>query len=319
PQKRSIEEVSEFLNLPAKKFIKTLFYQADEEVIAILVRGDRNINEIKLQRLHPANIMEMASAESVKNVSGCIPGFVGPVGLKNIKIYADEEIKTIVNAVCGANEENYHIKNVQPGRDFEVFAYGDLRLIEEGELCPRCHSKLKSARGIEVGQVFKLGTKYSKALEAKYIDENGKENLMVMGCYGIGISRTVAAAVEQNHDKDGIIWPMSIAPYQVIVTPVKVKDEIIWSKAFKIYQALEEKGVEVILDDRDERAGVKFKDADLIGIPIRVTLGKKYIEENVIEVKLRSEKEVQIINKDDIISHIMDILDKERDNIKQYC
>jgi prolyl-tRNA synthetase len=314
PGKTTIEEVSAFLALPPHKLIKTVFYQTDDEVIVALVRGDRTINEIKLQKLHSTLTLEMASSEKIKELTGTIPGFVGPVGLKNVKVYADEEIRTMVNAVCGANTENYHLINVQPNRDFAVYAYGDLRFIEEGEPCPHCHAVLKSARGIEVGQVFKLGTKYSEALGAKYVDEKGKENLMVMGCYGIGVSRTLAAAVEQNHDDNGIIWPFSIAPYHVVIIPVSVREKILWDKAVEIYEKLQEKGVEVILDDRDERAGVKFKDADLIGYPLRITVGKKYKERNELELKLRSSKEISFINENEIINAVMDILTKELKN-----
>jgi prolyl-tRNA synthetase len=310
PSQTTIEEVAGFLKIPAHKLIKTLFYQADQEIIAALVRGDRMINEIKLQKLHPALTLEMASAEKVKEITGCRPGFVGPVSLKNIKIYADEEIKTMVNAVCGANEEGYHLINVQPHQDFNVFAYGDLRMSEAGEACPHCHAALKTARGIEVGQVFKLGTKYSEALGAKYSDEQGQEKLMVMGCYGIGISRTMAAAVEQNYDDEGIIWPIAIAPYHVVIIPVSIKDDLLWEKSLEIYRALREKGIEVILDDRDERAGVKFKDADLIGYPIRLTVGKKFKEEEKIELKLRGDQAVRFVSTQEIIMVIMDILAK---------
>ncbi|MGI6587778.1 MAG: proline--tRNA ligase [Peptococcia bacterium] len=308
PNQMTIEDVSEFLNVPEQKLIKTLFYQADEEIIVVLVRGDRTINEIKLQKLHPALNLEMASAEKIKEITGSCPGFVGPIDLKNIKIYADEEIKTMVNAVCGANEEGYHLINVQPQRDFTVFAYGDLRMCEAGEPCPYCHAALKKARGIEVGQVFKLGTKYSEALGAKYNDEKGQEKLMVMGCYGIGISRTMAAAVEQNYDEEGIIWPVSIAPYHVVIIPVSVKDDLLWQESLGIYKKLQEKGVEVILDDRDERAGVKFKDADLIGYPIRLTVGRKFKEEKKIELKLRDDKVVRFIDNQEIIKMVVDIL-----------
>ncbi|HHZ17443.1 MAG TPA: proline--tRNA ligase [Peptococcaceae bacterium] len=296
PDQTTIAQVTEFLKLPPQKFIKTLFYQADDELIVALVRGDRNLNEIKLQKLHRALNLELASAEKVKELTGSQPGYVGPVGLKKVKIYADEEIRTMVNAVCGANEEGYHLINVQPEKDFQVFAYGDLRFIEAGEPCPRCRAALQSARGIEVGQVFKLGTKYSQALEAKYVDENGKENLMVMGCYGIGVSRTMAAAVEQNHDEHGIIWPLSIAPYHVVIVPVAVEDEVLWEESVKIYQELQKRKIEVVLDDRDERPGVKFKDADLIGYPIRVTVGKKFKEEGKVELKLRHEKDIRFLD-----------------------
>jgi len=277
-------------------------------VIIALVRGDRMINEVKLLHLHPALSLEMASAEKIKEITGCIPGFVGPIGLKNIKIYADEEIKTMVNAICGANEEGYHLINIQPNQDFTVFAYGDLRMIEEGETCPRCKAILKMARGIEVGQVFKLGTKYSEALGAKYNDEQGKEQLMVMGCYGIGVSRTMAAAVEQNYDSDGIVWPIALAPFHVVIVPVSLKDELLWEKSLEIYRELEKEGIEVIIDDRNERAGVKFKDADLIGYPIRLTVGKKFKEEGKIELKLRGDSEVKFVGIKELNALIKEIL-----------
>ncbi|MCR4440933.1 MAG: proline--tRNA ligase [Peptococcaceae bacterium] len=310
PGKSNIDEVAAFLKVPARKLIKTLLFLVDGELIAVLARGDRTVNEIKVQRLHPSLTFEMAPAERIREAAGCEPGYVGPVGLKErgVKVYADEEVRTMNNAVCGANEENYHLLNVVPGRDFKVTAYADLRQIEEGECCPACGAVLSSARGIEVGQIFKLGTKYSSALKANYVDENGKENLIVMGCYGIGISRTMAAAVEQNHDEDGIIWPVAIAPYHAVVIPVSISDDRMWQAAVEIYDSLAKSGVEVVLDDRDERAGVKFKDADLIGYPLRITVGKKLLEENVLEVKKRQEKNVSFVQRNDIIDYVKDIL-----------
>lgn len=303
PGKATIEAVSDFLQLPAQKLIKTVFYQADEQTIAVLVRGDRTINEIKIQKIHPSLTLEMATPDRILQITGCEPGYVGPVNLldKSIRIYADEEIKTITNGVCGANEPGYHLVNVQPGRDFTVDQYADLRLIEEGEPCPKCGAVLHSARGIEVGQVFKLGTKYSKALQATYIDDKGQENEIVMGCYGIGISRTMAAAVEQNYDENGIIWPWAIAPYQVVIIPVSAGDKAIWQAAVDLYEEMTAAGLEVILDDRDERAGVKFKDADLIGYPLRVTIGKKFLQDDLLEVKERCKKEPVFMKKEDIL------------------
>jgi len=310
PNKTSIEDVAGFLAVSPRKLIKTLFYQADDEVIAVLVRGDRAVNEIKIQRIHPSVTFEMASAEKIIEITGCEPGYVGPAGLfeKGIKIYADEEIRTLINAVCGANEVNYHLINVTVGRDFSVTQFADLRMIEVGEPCPKCGAVLNMARGIEVGQVFKLGTKYSKALQANYVDEKGQENNIVMGCYGIGVSRTMASAVEQNHDENGIIWPLQIAPYQVIIVPVSVTDEKQRQAAEQLYQELTKIGVEVVLDDREERAGVKFKDADLIGYPIRITIGKKFIENGQVEIKKRSEKEASLVLYHDIIESVKSIL-----------
>lgn len=308
PGTTTIDQVSSLLKIPSKKIIKTLFYQADDEVIVVLIRGDRTFNEIKLQRVHPSLTMEMAAAEKIKEITGSEPGYIGPVGLKNITIYADEEVRTMTNAVCGANQKDVHFINANPGRDFKVDHYADLRMIEEGESCPKCGSVLKHARGIEVGQVFKLGTKYSKSLNAKYIDEMGQEKLIVMGCYGIGVSRTMAAAVEQNSDQDGIIWPFSIAPFHVVIVPVAVNDPFIWDEAVNLYEELTKEGIETVLDDRDERAGVKFKDADLIGYPIRITLGKKSLAEGKVEVKLRNDKELKFVNKNGIIDYIKGLI-----------
>lgn len=309
PGKTTIEEVASYLQLTADKLLKTLFYQADDELIAVLVRGDRTVNDIKVQKVHPSLVLEMAPAERIREATGCEPGFVGPVGLApDIKVYADEEVKTMVNAVCGANKADHHLLNVLPGRDFRVTAYADLRLIEEGEPCPQCGAVLNMARGIEVGQVFKLGTKYSQALKACYTDENGQTKGIVMGCYGIGVSRTMAAAVEQNHDENGIIWPVAIAPYQVVIVPVSVSDERVFDAARRLYDELIENGLEAVLDDRDERAGVKFKDADLIGYPLRITLGRKYLEENLLEIKKRREKEPSFVARNDIIRYIKEYL-----------
>ncbi|KJS23455.1 MAG: prolyl-tRNA synthetase [Clostridiaceae bacterium BRH_c20a] len=289
PNIKTIEQLTGFMNIDSKKCIKTLFYQADEQVIAVLIRGDRNINEIKVQKVHPCYNLQFASEEKVEEITGCKIGFVGPVGLKNIPVYADLEIKGLVNAICGANEVPYHLNNVNSERDFRVNGYFDFRFAEPGEPCPKCGSHLEITRGIEVGQVFKLGTKYSTALNATYLDENGKENLIVMGCYGIGVTRTMAAAVEQNYDDDGIIWPMSIAPYHVVIIPISTKDKDHMEISEKLYKELTQQGIEVVLDDRNERPGVKFKDADLIGFPIRLTIGKKSVNEGLIEYKLRTE------------------------------
>jgi prolyl-tRNA synthetase len=309
PNATTIEMIAALLKTPPQKIIKTLFYKVDGEIVVALVRGDRTINEIKLQRLAAVDLLEMASFEEVKNATGTEPGYVGPLGLveKGIKVFADHEVKTMVNAVCGANKTQYHYVNVQPGRDFKVTAYVDIRLIEAGETCPQCSSVLHSARGIEVGQVFKLGTKYSRALEAKYVDENGAEQYMVMGCYGIGVSRTMAATVEQNNDPEGIVWPLSIAPYHAVIIPVAINDVAIKEAAEELYRELWQCDVETVLDDRSERAGVKFKDADLIGYPIRLTIGKKFTEEGLIEIKLRQDKIVSFIKRDDIIDYIKDI------------
>ncbi len=305
PDVKTINEVAEFLEVKPEKCIKTLFYKADEELIVVLIRGDRTINEIKVQKVHPCYNLELASEEEIKNITGALPGSVGPIGLKNIKIYADLEIEHIINGVCGANEDDYHYINVN-ATDYQVEGYYDLRLIEMDDKCPKCNGQLQSARGIEVGQVFKLGTKYSESLKAKFLDVNGKEKPIHMGCYGIGVSRTLAAAVEQHNDENGIIWPKAIAPYLVTVIPVNNKDSQQMEYAEKIYTELHAKGIEVILDDRNERAGVKFKDADLIGFPIRITVGKKAIEEGIVEYKLRKESTVEEISMAEAIKKVVE-------------
>jgi prolyl-tRNA synthetase len=296
PGAKTIEEVCKFLNINSNRLIKTLVYRADDKLVVALVRGDRELNEIKLLNLLGEVVsLDMASAGDVKELCGSETGYVGPVGLKDVEIIADTEVALLVNAVCGANQDGYHLTGVNPDRDFEIHRVADLRMIEPGEPCPKCGVSLVSARGIEVGQVFNLGTKYSEKLRATFLDENGKEQVMVMGCYGIGVTRTMAATIEQHNDQDGIKWPMAIAPFQVIVVPVNVKDEAIVPTAESLYKELNDLGVEVIIDDRNERPGVKFKDADLVGYPIRVTVGSKTLQEGNVEVKFRRDGRVELI------------------------
>ncbi len=295
PGKRTIEEVTAFLNIEPARLIKTLIYQTEDQTVAALVRGDREINEVKLQNLLGSLQLFMADERTVMEHTGAAPGFAGPIGLKGIRIVADKEITMMRNAVTGANKTDVHYINVNPGRDFVWDQVTDIRLVKKGEPCPRCDGKLEEARGIEVGQIFKLGTKYSKAMGAKFLDENGHEQLMVMGCYGIGVSRTVAAAIEQNHDQDGIIWPMSIAPFHAVVIPVSTKDEEQMKMAESIYDSLRKLGIEAIIDDRNERPGVKFKDADLIGYPLRIVVGAKALEDGTIEIKHRRNGNVQTV------------------------
>jgi len=287
PDVRTIEEVCAFLNVTPDDVVKTLIFVADGKPIAALIRGYEEINEIKLKNYLGCDELEMATDDIVYEVTNSPKGFAGGIGIK-ADVIADYSLTNMKNFVMGANKENYHIKNCNMGRDFKVKGFGDLRMITESDVCPRCQSPVKFARGIEVGHVFKLGTKYSQAMNATFLDKDGKEKYMIMGCYGIGIGRTAAACIEQNNDGDGIIWPMAIAPYHVIVTPVNINDDEISHVAGELYDGLLKKGVEVILDDRDERAGVKFKDADLIGIPIRVTIGSKKLKEGKVEVRFRS-------------------------------
>lgn len=311
PGAKTIDEVAELLKLSPEKLVKTLVYLSDDEAVVALVRGDREINEIKLQNLLGSVQLVMADERTVQEVTGADTGFAGPVGLKKVRIIADKEVVLMKNAVTGANKTDAHLLNVNPGRDFNPDQVADIRIVRGSEPCPRCSGTLIEARGIEVGQVFKLGTKYSKALNAKFLDENGKEQLMVMGCYGIGISRTVAASIEQNHDNDGIIWPMPIAPYHAIVVPVSSKDEEQMKIAEAFYDELNKLGVETILDDRNERPGVKFKDADLIGYPLRIVVGSKAVSEGVVEIKHRRSGNVETISVQNAVQHIRKIVEDE--------
>ena len=294
PDMKSIEEVSSFLRVAPRDIVKTMIYSADGNPVAVLVSGDEEVNEIKVKNYLNCDVLEMATDEVIHKVTGAPRGFAGAIGIK-VKIIADYSLSNMTNFVMGANKEDYHVKNVNIGRDLAVAAFADLRIARSTDLCARCGRALKFARGIEVGHVFKLGTKYSKAMKAQYLDKNGKERYMIMGCFGIGVGRTVAAAIEQNHDENGIVWPVPLAPYQVIITPVNVNDEKIKKMSVQLYEALQQRGIEVILDDRDERAGVKFKDADLIGIPLRVTVGQKLLIEGVLEVKIRRTGEVKML------------------------
>ena len=307
PGASTIDQISKFLGVEPKDCIKTLLYVADGEPVAALVRGDHELNEIKLKKLLQCTDLDLADEETIFSVTKAKTGFAGPVGL-SIPRYADYAIEHMVNAVVGANTDDHHTINVNLNRDFQVTAFADLRETQPGDPCPRCSSILEGARGIEVGQVFKLGTKYSDAMGATFLNENGKETPLVMGCYGIGVGRTVAAVIEKHYDEDGIIWPLAIAPYQVIVVPVSMKDEAQATAAQNLYEELRNDGVEVILDDRNERPGVKFKDADLIGFPIRVTIGSKSLENGEMEITWRKTKERQSLPIQDVVPAIKNFL-----------
>ncbi len=289
PRKKSVPDVARFLKLPTDRFIKTLIYKVDgKELVAVLLRGDHEMNELKLQKFLACDEVSLADEGEVQSKTGLVPGFLGPVGLK-LKIVADHAVEGMQGAVTGANQADHHLVEVDQARDFTVSAYADLRTAMPGDACPRCDSgKLERYRGIEVGQIFYLGTKYSEVMKAKFLDAEGKERPIEMGCYGIGITRLMAAAIEQNHDENGIIWSMPLAPFQVILLPINYKDKAIQEAADTLYNELLEKGIEVLLDDRDERPGVKFKDADLIGIPLRVTIGAKGLQKGSVEVRRRS-------------------------------
>ena len=286
PGKRTIEEVSSFLAIDPATLIKTLLFETSVGDVAVLVSGAHEVNEIKVKNHLGAEYVRLAGEERVRQVTGAPSGFAGPVGL-SVRTIADLSVRSIASGATGANEKDAHLVDVVPGRDFVPEAYADLRMVREGDTCPRCAGALRFSRGIEVGHVFRLGTKYSEAMRAVYLDEGGKERVTVMGCYGIGVGRTAAAAIEQNHDDDGIVWPISIAPFEVAVIPVNVKQADVLAAAERVAEDLDARGVEVFFDDREERPGIKFKDADLTGIPVRITLGEKNVAAGFGEVRDR--------------------------------
>ncbi|MDF2874211.1 MAG: proS 1 [Sporomusa sp.] len=314
PGTKSIADVSQLLGISPEKTIKTLAYSTDTGTIVLaLVRGDHEVNEIKLLNKVGCIQLELANDDAISSILQSSAGYIGPVGLdgkENIIIVADGTVMNMYNAVCGANKRDKHFVNVNPGRDIKPTIVADIRLIQENDPCPRCSEPVKTARGIEVGQVFKLFTKYSTSLQATFIGEDGKERPMVMGCYGVGVSRTMAAAVEQNYDQNGIIWPVPIAPYHAVVIPVSIKDEAQKILAEKIYGELCAQGVETIFDDRNERPGVKFKDADLIGYPLKITVGPKAISDNLIEVKVRRTSETLYFDPKNYLEGIKELLAK---------
>lgn len=302
PNIRTIEELTSFFNTSAKKFAKTLIFNADGKIVAVMVRGDREVNETKVSNdLGGIAQLEMASAEDVFKATNAAIGFAGPIGIKIDELLVDEEVANMYNFIVGANETGFHLENANYGRDFEG-KVGDYRNITIGEKCPACGSEITIARGTEVGHIFKLGTKYSETMKATFMDENGKDKPFVMGCYGIGVTRTMASVIEQHHDEYGITWPLELAPYHVSIIPVNIKDEEQMEVAEKLYNELRAVGVEALLDNRNERAGVKFKDSELIGIPMRITVGKK-IGDGEIEFKLRT-KEVEVIRVEDVINKV---------------
>jgi prolyl-tRNA synthetase len=309
PNAKTVEEVTAFLNVPAKKLVKTLLYKADGEVVAAMIRGDRQINEIKLKNFLKCTDLEMADAPTVEKITGAKVGFAGPVELKNVKIVADEEIPRMRNFVTGANQDDYHFINVNVGRDVKIDSVSEIRNAQTGEKCPRCKKGiLVTAKGIEVGNTFMLGTKYSESLGATFIDEDGREKPFIMGSYGIGITRTAQAAVEKFHDEAGIIWPASIAPLSVEILPLNVNDEKQREVAFQIYQKMKEKNIDVLIDDRDERAGVKFNDADLVGLPLRINVGEKGLKKNEVEIVVRRTKEVISVKPEETLEKCLELL-----------
>ncbi len=312
PGKGSIEDVSAFLNLSPQHFVKTLIYLADGKPVAALVRGDRTVNEVKLKKVLGATELLMASETVVRDVTGAPVGFAGPVGIK-IAVWCDAEVRPMTDFVVGANEADVHYRGVNMPRDFAPVSFVDIRQAAPGDRCPRCaEGTFKGYRGIEVGHVFFLGKKYSEPMKANFLDADGHEKPMVMGCYGIGVTRIAAAAIEQHHDKDGIVWPMPIAPYEVTLLSLQGDDPNLRAVCDKLYAELEAAGIEVLYDDRDERPGVKFKDADLVGIPWRIALGKKGLAEGIVEVKARRSPEVQKVKLDEAVAFIVARVQQER-------
>jgi prolyl-tRNA synthetase len=291
PGQRTVREVAAFLSLPPERFIKTLLYITDRgPAVAALVRGDHDLSEVKLRNAVAADAVVLADEGTVAKVTGAPVGFAGPIGLK-VHIVADAALRGIRGAVTGANEPDHHLVNVDQERDLPKVEFADLRVAQAGDGCPRCDGVLESHRGIEVGNIFYLGTKYSVPMGATYLDAEGQARPIVMGCYGIGITRTAAAAIEQHHDGDGILWPVSLAPAHVYLMPVNVKDARLVETSEKLYRELRDAGLEVLLDDREERPGVKFKDADLLGLPLRLTVGAKSLERGQVEWKPRRQRE----------------------------
>lgn len=303
----AVDDLSKLLQVEPKQIIKTMIYVADGNPVAVLISGAYDVNEVKLKRALNCDQLELADAETISDVTKAPVGFAGPVGL-SIPIYADYSVVPIVNGVSGANKKDAHLRNVNIERDYTPTKIFDLREARAGERCARCGKTLEEARGTEVGQVFYLGTKYSLPMKACFLDQDGVEKPFVMGCYGIGVSRTVAAIIEQHHDEDGICWPVSVAPFSVVVVPVSYKDEDQRTAAEQVYQDLAEAGIEVLLDDRDERPGVKFKDADLIGYPLRITVGPKHLAEGNVEIRIRSSKEVKVAPIADVVAQVRTLL-----------
>lgn len=313
PNASSIEAVADMLNLPLHKTIKAVVFSIDGKVVLAIVRGDHEVNEVAVQHAVLGSVEpEMATSEELEKV-GLTAGFISPVGLQQTDEFAivvDESVMETYNVCGGANKKDAHYVNINPKRDFNVedIIVAPIRLITKDDVCPKCGGALEHAKGIEVGQVFKLGTKYSEALQATFLDQNGRPNPMIMGCYGIGVSRTLAAAIEQYHDENGIIWPRSIAPFEAVIVPINAKDEALMSTSQTIYTALQNAGVDVLLDDRKDRAGVKFKDADLIGYPLRITVSKNTLENNEVEIQIRKSGEALPCAIDSVADKVTELL-----------
>jgi len=307
PEKRTVEEVTQFLHVPSRDLIKTLIFESDKGCVAALVRGDHEISERKMRIVFGAQELQLAGERKVEEVTRSPKGFAGPIGL-TIPVIADLDIQGMVNFVTGGNEKDTHLIDVNAGRDFQVTQFADIRSFTQGDRCPLCGEETRTDKGIEVGHTFKLGTKYSKTMGATYLDDQGKEREFVMGCYGIGVGRTVASAIEQSYDANGIIFPMPIAPFHVLLLPVNIKMDLLRETSEQIYQELLDQQVEVLFDDREETPGVKFKDADLLGIPLRITLGEKNLKKGLVEIKTRKTGDVALVKKEEAVLKIKEMI-----------
>ena len=311
PGTKSIEDVARLLGLPTSSLVKTLVFQTEEGCVMVLLRGDRQANEVKIKNFLGVQNLEMLEDAKFQDVVGGPPGYCGPVGANKLRVVADRSLEGKKNWIVGANASDKHLRNANVGRDFDLSEFSDFTTVETGDPCPRCGTGLNIHRGIEVGHIFKLGTRYSSEMNCVYLDEKGERQPMIMGCYGLGVGRTVAAAIEQSHDDDGIIWPIPIAPFEVVVTPLG-KEENVQQTAMEIYEQLRASGVDVILDDRDERPGVKFKDADLIGFPLRITVGAKSLANGQVEWSFRKDKERRMATPSGALAEIVAHLDRSR-------
>jgi prolyl-tRNA synthetase len=310
PNQRTVEEVTGFLKVTPENLVKTLIFETEKGCVAALVRGDHEISEKKLMKTLGTKNLQLAGEEKIEEMTRAPRGFAGPTGL-TIPIVADLDIQVMVNFAAGGNEKDTHLLNVNIERDFKVSQFADIRRFTPGDRCPLCGEETRTDKGIEVGHTFKLGTKYSEALGATYLDDQGKERKIIMGCYGIGVGRTVASAIEQCYDQNGIIFPMPIAPFQVHLLPINIKSDLLRETAEELYQKLSGEGVEVLFDDREETPGVKFKDADLLGIPLRITLGDKNLKNGLVEVKKRATGEVTLVKKEEVVSKLKEMVAQE--------
>ncbi|MBI4643687.1 MAG: proline--tRNA ligase, partial [Deltaproteobacteria bacterium] len=310
PNVRTVEEVAAFLNVTPREIVKTLIYETEKEPVAVLIRGDHEVNEVKVKKLLGVMDLTLAGAGRVRELTGAEVGFAGPVGL-NLPIYADQAVAALAAAVTGANKTDHHLVRVNPQRDINITQVADLRTVTAQDPCPHCGGCTKILRGIEVGHIFKLGIKYSQALKATFLDEAGQEQFIFMGCYGIGVSRIMAAAIEQGHDDQGMIFPMALAPFQVALIPISLNDAATREKALSLHAAMEEAGLEVLFDDRDERPGVKFKDCDLLGIPLRVVVGPKTLAAGNAEVRQRRTGETIMAPLEELLPYLQDRIRQE--------